>query len=311
MTMPARAHHAMQPALADEPARAALWRAAAEAVAPAQVATATVLIDTHGHYYPCFDAARFLDAAARNFERHARRAGAAGGPPGHLVIAATRDFDGLGALRREADHGNAGQWRLEPLREPECLLGIHAGSPRLLLIAGHQAATAEGLEVLAIGTAAAVPDGLSLHTTVRLARQVAPIVVIPYGLGKWWRKRGRLLREYLPLAGAGLCLGDSACRPAAAPAPALLRRARALRVPVLAGTDPLPIRRDAAIAGSYGLTLRCPYDPSRPLASLTPALLTAGGNATTFGRRRGPLAALASQALLRLSPRAGAGEGGA
>lgn len=288
--------------------------AAARPDAPHTAATATVLIDTHAHYYPCFGAARFLNAATRNFERPAASlAGATAATPGHLVIAATRSCDGLSMLRREIGRGRAGLWRLEAMREHECTLAVHAGSPRLVLIAAHQAATAEGLEVLAIGTWATVPDGLPLRDTVRLARDAGAVVVIPYGLGKWWLGRGRLLRDFLDSGDAtGVCLGDSACRPRPAPTPTLMRCARGRGVPVLAGTDPLPLPRDATLAGSYGVAVRCAYDAAHPLASLAPALLSAAGDgAQIFGVRRGPLAAASAQAALRLARRGTGAERGA
>lgn len=268
-------------------------------------ATPLILFDAHAHYYPCFDAHRFLTAAARNFTRGAATLGADDHPPGYLALAATASCNGLAALLDLAARGRAGPWRIEPTPESVSFTALLDGVPHLVLIASHQAATAEGLELLAIGTTTPIPDGLPLLHAADLARSAGALAVIPWGFGKWWRRRAAVLMDFLASEAAkDVCLGDSAARPYPALPPVHFRLAARRGIPILPGTDPLPISSSATLAGSYGLALRARHDPARPFAVLRRALDDSRpGAARVYGSRCGLIAALRAQIALRCARR--------
>ena len=144
---------------------------------------------------------------------------------------------------------------------------------RLLLFAGRQMATAEGLELLALITDRELPDARPFSEAASLILETGGIPVIPWAPGKWSGRRGAILRRALPtLAPKGLMLCDSAIRPAFCPEPWLFHRARRLQVPVVAGGDPLPVPGEELLVGRYGSLIEADFDPDSA-ATAIPALL--------------------------------------
>jgi hypothetical protein len=266
-----------------------------------------VLLDAHGHFYSCFDAARFLDHTAKNFAAVAATVGVGDTPPGHLVIAATARGDGLADLRERCDAGRAGAWRIVPTAERESVRAIARSGAEVVLLAGRQVVTAEGVEVLTMLRDVAVPDGAALGETIAAARAAGATVVLPWGLGKWWFGRGRLVRQAATAhTRQGVFLGDSANRARGLREPAAMRLGRGRGVRVLSGTDPLPLTGAESVAGRYGSVVEATFDPARPAAALRGALED-GAVPRAFGERRSAAGCLVSQVRLRV---AAGGRGG-
>jgi hypothetical protein len=121
------------------------------------------------------------------------------------------------------------------------------------LIPGRQVATRERLELLGLGVDAPLPDGELLQDAWQRIRDELGLPVAPWSPGKWTGRRGRLLRELIEHAEPGaLGVGDSLMRPSGWPEPALFRLARRRGLPVLAGSDPLPLAGEERFAGRYG-----------------------------------------------------------
>lgn len=270
-----------------------------------------MVLDAHVHCHSGFDRRAFLDAAHANLCRGAAELGLPGAV-GCLLLAERRGerwFETL-ALEAAAAAAGSGQpgegWSFEPTGEPAALVARRAGD-RLVLVAGRQVAAREGVEVLALGTRATdaeLPDGLPLPEVLARAVRQGALAVLPWGFGKWWGGRGRLVRAALAgAAGAPIFLGDSATRPRLAPRPRLFRAAAERGVGVLPGTDPLPFTSEVGRAGSYGCGLAAGFDVRRPVASLRALLGGAGGAGRRFGRRAGlgefALAQVRMQALRR------------
>ncbi len=133
---------------------------------------------------------------------------------------------------------------------------------RLLLFAGRQIATSEGLEILSLVNDRDVPDALPFPEAADRVLETGGIPVIPWAPGKWGGSRHAIIRKAIAsLAPQGLMLCDSSIRPAFFPAPSLFRQARRLGVPVVAGTDPFPVAGEEALAGSYGSLLDAEFTP--------------------------------------------------
>ncbi len=126
------------------------------------------------------------------------------------------------------------------------------------------------------------------------------MTVIPWGFGKWWLYRGALVEAALGrVTGPGIFLGDSAGRPQSGVRPRLFREADERGIPVLAGSDPLPLPEHAARAGSYGFLLQGGIDPGQPAQSLKQAT----SELRTFGRRVSLAGCYREQLALRLRSR--------
>jgi hypothetical protein len=263
----------------------------------------TLLVDGHVHYHDCFGVARFLRAARDNFAA-VRKEADAPGAVGCLMFSESawshyfRSF-GEGQIEREAPG-----WSVRRLED--CSLAVHGPeSEEIVLVAGRQIVTSERLEVLALATTREYPDGMPLREAADLVISTGAIPVVPWGFGKWTMARGRLVEELLhsPLAGS-LFLGDNGGRAAPLPTPRLLRVGSRLGIPVLTGSDPLPLRSEAGKPGRCGFVLEGPVDPHAPAAGIR-MLLSRRTQPASFGRLEKLGTFLARQAGLRLQRRRG------
>jgi hypothetical protein len=284
----------------------------ARPAAPLRETATAVLADAHVHFHACFPRDLFFASALANFRAGARELGLPEATPGLLLLAERREERWFDRWREEAALAEQVEprprgWSFAACGERDAL-EARCGRDRLFLLAGRQIEVREGLEVLALATGDELPDNFSLGDTLEWARERGTVTVLPWGFGKWWGERGRILAELLRRAAPELLfLGDSAGRPAAAPDPAPFRAARSRRLHVLPGTDPLPLPRHAVRPGSYGFLCQGPFDPARPAESLRRLLRARRGQPRAFGRRTGLAGFALDQAALRL--RRGAGPG--
>lgn len=247
---------------------------------------ATVPVDGHVHIYDCFPLESFLDAAVLNFRSAAARGDGSEGVYGFLLLTETATDH---AFRRLAAHGgSAGRWSIRPASDGISLLADSGRGDRLVLVAGRQIRTVERLEVLALGVDREFRDGVAADAAIREALAAGALPVIPWGFGKWSSGRGRIVAGLLQSSLSDrLFVGDSGGRPRGMPEPSLLRAARTRNVPVLAGSDPLPLSWQAARVASYGFRVPGNPDPASPGRWLVEALQRSRFQPPLFGRLTG------------------------
>ncbi|HED54797.1 MAG TPA: hypothetical protein ENJ00_11440 [Phycisphaerales bacterium] len=255
------------------------------------------LIDAHVHIRHGFDPAAVLDAALEHFARCADQLGAQT-CDGVLMLS---ESAGEHAFERLAGRDHPiGRWRFEAAPESCALPAERDDAQRLLIVQGQQIATADRLEVLTLACDERIDDGLSIAETLNRALDMDAITVLPWGFGKWTGQRRslmlKLIRDFGP---RGVAIGDSAGRPRGLPAGPIFREAIRLGLPILPGTDPLPIASHERRAGKFALALPGRLDRAAPAADLRHRL-RAGSGGVVIGNRDGPLAAIASQLRLRL-----------
>jgi SAM-dependent methyltransferase len=267
-----------------------------------EIAPATLLVDAHVHIHEPAALERLLDAAAANFSNARDRLAAAGEVLGGLMLTEVAGVDCFTAL---ADGRlSAGAWQIRPTAEPVALVAIRPGTLPVLVIAGRQIVSAERIEVLALGTRTQMADGRPLAATIDAVRADGAVAVLPWGFGKWWGARGRMIDAYLDTAPAGaIFLGDNGGRPLGAPAPGQFARAAARSVFILPGSDPLPLAGEIERIGRYGFVLRLKLDPDRPARALKAHLEGLERQPASFGRLQSPGRFLAAQLSLRLRNR--------
>ncbi len=248
------------------------------------MAQATRLVDSHVHYYECYDRRRFFEGAQANFRAAAAGLGLAHETPGWLLFSETAADHYFRRFRDEAEGPARDGGRFQAMAEPCALRAVREGGAELVLIAGRQIVTAERLEVLALACDAEFTDGTPLAETLDRVRAAGAIAVLPWAFGKWWGRRGALIAQAIEAAGGDICLGDNGGRPRFLPEPGLLRRAAARNIPVLPGSDPLPLAGEAGGAGRLGFLLEGEIDPERPAASLKRWLEGHRGAVRRFGR---------------------------
>lgn len=177
------------------------------------------------------------------------------------------------------------------------------GGERLLVVAGRQVRTREGLEMLGLATTEEFPDGLSFEDALARVRWSGAVPVLPWGFGKWWFYRGGLIEALLRRPEPKwIFLGDNGGRPAVGGTPRLLREARRRGIPVLPGSDPLPLAGHEARAGSYGFLVREGVDEQQPAAALRQWLRGLAVQPPTFGGCQRLTQFCRDQIHLRLRP---------
>ncbi|MDX1576826.1 MAG: hypothetical protein R3266_00005, partial [Gemmatimonadota bacterium] len=183
------------------------------------------LVDAHVHFYPCYDRDRFLDAARCNFDRWRRRLGLDPGAYGVLMMTESRGHRGFESWRSGAEADR--RWRFSRTEEPASVVARRDDGTSLVVIAGYQLRTEEDLEVLALGTRQPLTEGRCLRDTLNHVRAAEALPVVPWGFGKWWFRRGRLVRSVVRSASPGeLFLGDNGGRPWWYPRPRLFDESR-------------------------------------------------------------------------------------
>ena len=267
---------------------------------------APLLIDAHVHFHACFHRDAFLDAALGNFARGAEELGIAGRPfTGCLMLAEREGERRFLRWQRREDGARFGAWDFETTSDPAALIARRrADGERLLLIAGRQVRTREGMEVLGLATLEEFADGLPFNDALARVRWSGALPVIPWGFGKWWFYRGALVEKVVcRTERPDLCLGDNAGRPQIGGWPWLFREAEARGIPVLSGSDPLPMQEQEVRAGSYGFLLAEGFDGRQPARSLRQTLRSLTTPPPVYGRCRDLAGFCQDQLALRLRKR--------
>lgn len=228
------------------------------------------LVDAHVHLHESCGTDQLLDSAAANILAAARGAR----PDGAVLLLAQPAgdvrFERLAAeAAPDSDPAvDAAGWSFRRTAEAESILAVREDGTRLILVCGRQIRTTEGLEVLALATTQRFEDGRPTAEILRAVAAAGALAVLPWGVGKWFGRRGRLVSRLIGEADLPFACGDNGNRPGFWPRPHLLRRAERLGRRVLPGSDPLPLPGAITRAGSFGFAVSDAPDPMRPAAEL-------------------------------------------
>lgn len=179
----------------------------------------------------------------------------------------------------------AGAWTFDAAGdEPETLIA-RQGQAAVVVVCGRQVRSADGLEVLALGTRSTFPDGLSLLETVGAVRQSGALTVVPWGFGKWLGRRGKRVEAALELSmGAeALFVGDNGSRLGLLGAPTLVRASEQRGFRVLPGTDPFPFGGDHRRVGRFGFLADVDPAKAAPWRSLRAWLVGRPSSPVPYG----------------------------
>lgn len=261
-----------------------------------------IIVDAHVHIHDCYDPVKFFEHAYDNLKASARSAIGPTETIGVLMLAESAGEDNFTRFIQIADlkdsrkkTGEFGIWSFIKTNEKNSII-VSSGEKKLILIAGHQVAAAEDLELLMLGTTCKVPDGLSIFDLLDKAKQLSALRVIPWGAGKWLFSRGKLLKKIIDLVEAdNFFLGDEGGRPIFWPTPRHFYYAAHRKIRKLPGTDPLPFPREVTRAGSFGCWFNAPVDWTRPAASILSAICNPETKLNGFGNLERPFRFLYNQ----------------
>ena len=269
-------------------------------------------VDAHVHLHPCYDPDDLLQNAYENLSAATNGADRAARKAYFLLLAECAPDDCFGALRsladgRPASNGASGlrlrRWSVAPTGEAISVVARQA-QRELFIIAGRQVACREGLEVLVLGTTHRFDDGRPIRDVLRESDALGVPRVIPWGPGKWFFSRGRLVNALIEeFRKPTLFLGDEGGRPAFWGYPQHFTHAARLGVRDLPGTDPLPFAHDVEKVGRMGLKVAIDLDPDRPGASLLRALTQVEAPLERFATLEPPLRFVRNQIGMQLRKR--------
>jgi hypothetical protein len=163
-------------------------------------------------------------------------------------------------------------------------------SGNLFIIAGRQIKTAEGLEILALGTANRFGEGESIETLIRQISQSDALPVIPWGVGKWFGSRGDLVKKFIDQVEISpFFLGDNGNRPVFWPRPKIFQQAETKGIYILPGSDPLPFPSEIDRIGRFGFKMDGSIDPDYPSRDIKNLLLSPDIRPEGYGSLESPL----------------------
>lgn len=241
-------------------------------------------IDAHVHLHDPASALDDLRLAATGFAAAGNYA-----QPAVIMLAERAGYDVFTLLESQ----------LLTTGDPEALWFRHA-SQNIMLVAGRQIVTSEGLEVLGLGSRKLIPDGLPLDTVLARLDEADAITVLPWGVGKWLGKRGKVIDACLSKADTEgrhdrLFLGDNGGRPAWWPVHQFDRGFKRL-----SGSDPLPLPGSASEVGRFGSLIEFKLPEEKPLQALKHVLRQPIIDIKPYGRPASIPRFLTEQCRLRL-----------
>ncbi len=251
-----------------------------------------IFVDAHVHVYDCFDIDLLLDSALSNFQEAAQQNRTAQKPLSYvLLLTEGKTESWFQTLSTTLDANRqckiTERWSAVDRGDVESLTVFRNDVPEkeIHIVAGRQVVTMENIEVLALFVKQGLTNGLPLHETVDRVKELGGIPVLPWGVGKWFGKRGEIIKDFLVNYGnSNLFLGDNGGRPRFWPTPNLFNLAKKTGAVVLPGSDPLPLPSEAQRVGSFGFYLdeNSPQVDS-PTKCLKNALLSPKVTISPFG----------------------------
>ncbi len=254
-----------------------------------------IIADAHVHLYDCFDMERLLDLAFSNFQKEADKPMKGTSFSAFLCLAETKTENWFYRFSHPAERGSSqpkgiGKWTFRPTKEDCSLYACLDEKRGLYIIAGRQIRTKEDLEVLALGTIQSFEEGIPLKEMISLISRLGAIPVIPWGVGKWIGRRGKIVKELLNEKNLPpFFLGDNRNRPLFWPRPNLFKLAEHKRMPILPGADPLPFSSEIGQIGKFGFKLPGSIDSEYPFRDLKKLLLDPNTSPQAYGSLENPV----------------------
>ena len=252
-------------------------------------------IDTHVHVYHCYEPGTLLNEAYLNSNRS--------GPGANLILCLTesRGFNFFQYLKDQLKTQKpiAG-WSLSEIEKQPAIL-LRSDNQNIIIVAGRQVITKQGLEVLALFSDQTYDDGRDIQSIIDQINENVGIAVLPWGVGKWLGSRGAIIEKILNDNEPGkLAIADISARPALWPQPGQFRIARESGYNCLYGTDPLPIGYEQHRVANAGMIMELPSDIAEAVAELKNRLLQQTEN-HYYGNRVSTLRFIKDQLMLRLN----------
>jgi len=212
--------------------------------------TKYLLIDTHVHMHQEYNLDNALDSAWTNFSKQSRGSSFEN-CLGVLFIYSLRAEEFINSEYLESRQSKA--WVFKQIDK----ITIEARSlqKKILIKTGYQVVSNEGIEVLIQTNNADEFFGEDTESIIEKALDDKLLVILPWGVGKWLGRRGKIINRIIGKYGSRIFLGDNSARPWFWRNVAQFKLAKKYKARILPGTDPLSISGEEKIIGACGV--RC------------------------------------------------------
>ena len=251
-------------------------------------------VDTQSHYYPCFDLEQYVQSSIKNL--------LTAGPGTNTnrdntqAVIFLTDVPGENWFEKLSNQQiKLPGWTLTAEKQS---LTLSRDQQSLLMVCSRQLNTQEGIEILLLGCQTDIlPDQPLNHYVEQYAKEY--LLVLPWGLGKWLGRRGQQVQAAIQQHRHDILLGDNGGRPKLWSSVPEFTVADQLNVPILPGSDPLPIPNQVHRSGTNGVLIESTESQPENQVQQILAQLKAG-KFTPFRHHRPPLNVALDQILLRL-----------
>ncbi len=225
-----------------------------------------LIVDSHVHFYSCYDPDKFFGVAIENMDAMFHSI-----YPGDnkfakiLLFTEGKQNDYFSQFKKKAIVGQKSDYLFETTSE-DCSLILKKNNKLLCYImAGRQIVTKENLEVLSIASNQKIPDGLPIDEVLQELISKKNIAVLAWGVGKWFFKRGKIIKDIIEKYHSPyLFIGDSSSRPSIWPIPKLYALAKKYNIGIISGSDPLPFAEEQSRVGKFGFLIEGDFQINKP-----------------------------------------------
>jgi hypothetical protein len=246
-----------------------------------------LMVDGHVHIYDCYNLETFFKTAIENLEYFYDTYYSNGSPYERILLLTegkTNDF--FSQFKEKGSFPNDSGYHFLDTKEEVSIVLAKENKRLGYLLRGRQIVTEENLEVLAIGSTQTIEDGLPIETVLEQIMEKKETAVLAWGFGKWWFRRGKIIERIIKnYCSPYLLVGDNSSRPTFCPKPRLFKRAQALNISIINGSDPLPFAGEETRVGSYGFSVEGDFNEDEPTQSLRDILASPGLTIVFFGQR--------------------------
>jgi len=253
-----------------------------------------ISFDHHVHYYPQFSWQTLLDSSWQNLTDAAAGRFEAEMCHAAICLLETQDSNWFDSLPNSLSASSS--WQVDSTHS-KLAMRLHKSDGRTLtIIKGRQLVTRENLEVLVLGDNTPWRDVPSLEECLQRAPEL--VLVLPWAVGKWLGARGEIVSNAINSSSHLLNIGDNGGRPCLWSRVRQFELAQNNGLPVLPGSDPLPLKGAETRAGTNGIFVSGNLNDDSGVENLLRSLKD-NAIADTFSLRRGALGFVYDQIKLR------------
>ncbi len=265
-----------------------------------------IICDTHVHIFDYFDWEQTLDAAFLNFNNAASSIN--DNLPFIGVLFLTEDYN-QNWFVKHSPKGSSGKdiskykrWNIRSTQEECSIIAERNSYQKVLIIAGRQVNTLESVEVLALATTKQIQSKRPIRETISDIKSEGGIPVLPWGFGKWFGNRGKIIRKILSetKSPSDLFLGDNGGRPSFWRNPTHFKQAEKLGIQILPGSDPLAFSWEYNKPGSFGFCANAKFDQNYPSRDIKKLLSDPETKLYRYGNLENPFRSIINQFLIQI-----------